>query len=197
MEDSGLSKENEETSGKKSLSASNKLPLILVLSIFVSSLFLAFLIFFQKALVSNKNKANPQNQNTPKEKQDTTSVLSVGPNAVILSSIPEGNKVDIDVVLLEKPGYALVHDNDDGKPGKILGQSELFPQGENKTISVNLDRAGKTGETLYIGLYLDDGDGKFDPLKDQLAKDGFGNTVVAQVTVTKSVDSEGNLEISY
>lgn len=65
------------------------------------------------------------------------------------------NRVTIDLVTSEGPGWLVVHADNEGKPGAVLGYSPV-QAGENRDVVVALDATGITG-TLYAMLHIDAG----------------------------------------
>ena len=122
-------------------------------------------------------------------------LLSLSPNAVVVTESSAGKIITVAKVKLEAPGYVVVHEGKTGSPGAILGYSKLLPEGEEMDVVVGLASAVADGEALYAMLHLDNGDGKFDAKSDMPAKDNLGNPVMMRFVVGKSV--EGALLISY
>ena len=104
-------------------------------------------------------------------------------NAVAVSDYTLGKTVSVASVLLQKPGYVMIHEDDRGNPGKIIGTSKLLLAGESTNVVVNLTRASKEGEELYAMLHLDDGDGKFNATTDSPVTDDQENVVMMNFTV--------------
>ena len=119
----------------------------------------------------------------------------VGKNAIYVAEQAPRRSISVAVVHLEQSGFAVIHEDAAGAPGKILGASGLLPTGETKNASIPLSRATKDGETLYAMLHLDDGDGAFDAAKDKPAKDSVGGEPVMMI-VTVSVGAEEPADVS-
>lgn len=107
-------------------------------------------------------------------------------NAVAVSDYTVGKTVSVAIVLLEKPGYVMIHEDDKGNPGKIIGTSRLLPAQESTNVVVTLTRASKDAEVLYAMLHLDDGDGKFNATTDNPIVDSEGKVVLMNFTVGAS-----------
>ena len=107
-------------------------------------------------------------------------------NLVLVTDYTAGKTATVARVVLEKPGYVMIHEDLSGKPGAIIGSSALLPIGESSDVVVNLKRASKDGEVLYAMLHMDDGDGKFNATVDVPLTDSSGNVVVMNYTVEKS-----------
>ncbi len=125
--------------------------------------------------------------------------LIVGTNAIYVAEQSPSRTVSVAVARLEKTGFVVIHEDAAGPrsagsafvatsakeagfseasaPGRILGTSGLLPAGETKNLApIALSRATADGETLYAMLHLDDGDGVFDPAKDEPAQDSVGSS---------------------
>ncbi len=70
------------------------------------------------------------------------------------------DKVLIDVLFLDKPGYVVIHKvTEEGKPGMVIGNSGLL-NGLNQKVPVTItDWRDETG--LFAMLHYDDGDGTY------------------------------------
>lgn len=104
-------------------------------------------------------------------------------NAVAVSDYTVGKTVTVAIVLLQKPGYVMIHEDDKGNPGKIIGIGKLLPVGESTNVVVTLTRTSKEAEVLYAMLHLDDGDGKFNATTDNPITDSQRNVVMMNFTV--------------
>ena len=134
-------------------------------------------------------------RNIPPEKIRAAVPFVISPNAVAITDYPEGKIVTATKVKLESSGYVVVHEDRAGAPGMILGYSKLLKAGESDDVAIGLSKAAKAGDSLYVMLHLDDGDGKFNAKADMPAKDNFGNSVVMMFVVGS--DAEGSLQVSY
>jgi hypothetical protein len=68
-----------------------------------------------------------------------------------------GRSVTGSIVYLAAPGYLVIHEDNNGEPGAILGSSALLPAGESTGIQVALSRESKDGETLHAMLHFEKG----------------------------------------
>lgn len=112
--------------------------------------------------------------------------LIIGTNAIYVAEQAPSRTLAVAVVRLEKAGFVAVHEDAAGAPGGILGVSGILPAGEtNNLASIPLVRLTRDGETLYAMLYLDDGDGVFDAVKDKPALDpAYALPVMMIITVS-------------
>ncbi len=115
--------------------------------------------------------------------------LIVGRNAIYVAEQSPSRIVSVAVVRLEKVGFVVIHEDNAGKSGKILGASGALPAGETKNLTpITISRTTVDGETLYAMIHLDDGDGTFDATKDEPAQDSLGGEPVMMI-FTVSLDA--------
>ncbi|HEY4498272.1 MAG TPA: hypothetical protein VJA63_01420 [Candidatus Paceibacterota bacterium] len=74
---------------------------------------------------------------------------------------PARDRVVVENIVLKEPGYVVIYGDAGGMPGEMLGNGELIV-GRHKNVVVFLNREVKQGETLYVILHRDDGDGGFE-----------------------------------
>ncbi|MGD8805910.1 MAG: hypothetical protein PVH65_08660 [Chloroflexota bacterium] len=108
-------------------------------------------------------------------------------NAVAVADQPlgEGDTVTVASVTSDTAGWLVIHAQADGKPGPILGQSQVVA-GENSDVVVEIDPAGAT-EILYAMLHVDagvEGEFEFPGGADGPATDADGNVVTPSFALT-------------
>lgn len=147
--------------------------ILLILGI-ITIIILGSVLFF---IDDNDEKLNINDQ----------SGLIISNNAIYVADQIPGDNILVQVAHLEKPGFVVIHEDNNGAPGKILGVSSLLGAGETKNLpSINLFRATKDNETIYAMIHLDNGDGKFDVTNDKPALDSIGGVPVMMiVTISK------------
>ena len=90
---------------------------------------------------------------------------------------------------LVQPGFVVIHEDNAGAPGVVLGASGLLSAGEHRAVlAISLTRAAADGETLDAMLHVDDGDGRFDQAHDPPVIDATGGGPVMMV-FTVSADA--------
>ena len=110
--------------------------------------------------------------------------LIVRENALYVAEQPPSNTVSVAIVRLEKPGFAVVHEDVNEAPGGILGVSNLITSGETKdSLPITLSRSTLDGETIYVMLHFDNGDGVFDATKDKPVVDPIANEPMMMIVV--------------
>ena len=126
----------------------------------------------------------------PKSTGDQSGLI-ISNNAIYTAEQMPGYSVSVQIVRLEKPGFVVIHEDADGKPGKILGESALLSAGETENLPpITLSHATKDGETIYAMLHFDNGDGKFNAFDDKSVLDPAGNAPVMTVVVVSEDASE-------
>jgi len=119
--------------------------------------------------------------------------LIVDKNAIYATEQLPSQTVSVALVRLANPGFVVIHEDSEDMPGQILGQSVVLKAGETKNLSpITLSRSTKDGETLYIMLHFDDGDGLFNPTKDKPVLDSVsGEPLLTIVIVSKDASEPG------
>ncbi len=104
-----------------------------------------------------------------KESEEKKPELSVSSQSLI------EDKVIIDYLYLDKPGYVVIHSDNDGQPGEVIGHSDLI-SGEANYIQILIDET-KAGTKIFVMLHYDDnGDGIYgfpDEDKPALLEEGI------------------------
>jgi len=117
---------------------------------------------------------------------DETSLVR---NLISVKEQTEGVRVILDEVSVENLAWAVIHEEDTDKPGRILG-AQLFDAGATKPGTVDLLRGTLAGRAYYAMLHSDNGDRAFNPKNDLPIADEQGNPVMMKFTATATTDSE-------
>jgi len=126
---------------------------------------------------------------TPNEQKDGDTEVGeavTGGDFILASDQTEGVRVILDKVSLKEGGWAVIHENSEGTPGRILG-AQLFDAGEYTNAAVELLRGTLAGGTYYAMLHSDNGDRSFDPKKDWAVTDEEGNPILSEFQVLPAV----------
>lgn len=91
---------------------------------------------------------------------------SIGPMEIAVSDQGPGKQIRIESVLLPGTGFATIEKTN----RKTIGSSSLLKAGKSTDILINLSEY-IDGETIFVRLYKDDGDGAFHPKKDKWVLD--------------------------
>lgn len=126
---------------------------------------------------------------------DTGAPLLVGDNAIYVSDAKPAATVMVGFAVLADGGYVVIHEDSDGKPGAIVGNSDILSQGENKDFEAALSRESIDGETLYAMIHSDNGDGEFNPAEDLPIKDDQENVVLMKFQVSESAEEPGAVSL--
>lgn len=132
-----------------------------------------------------------------KPSPEDSSGLIIGKNAIYATEQKTGNTISVSIVRLEKPGFAVVHEDNAGSVGEVLGMSGLLSAGETENPSaIELSRQTADGETVYVMLHLDNGDGVFDPASDIPALDSVsGEPIMIIVPISKDAEESGPVNL--
>ncbi len=80
----------------------------------------------------------------------------------------EADAVEIDSYTIDDDGFAVIHEDDDGQPGAIIGYTDLLEEGSGSDVVADLNRDAEDGETLWGMLHYDATDaGLFEDPADQ------------------------------
>jgi hypothetical protein len=102
----------------------------------------------------------------------------------------DGTSVVVASVTLPAPGFIAVHSNADGKPGAVIGNSELLPAGTSTDVVIVLDQPLAATDMVFPMVHIDiDGDGEYtfvppDNIVDVPATTADGGVAVAGAEVT-------------
>lgn len=153
-------------------------------------LFFVVIAILGTALVLLTQKTStPEITTTPDETQ--ASVEEAAFDAVVSLNHPAGATTTITKVMLTNPGFVTIHVDENGKPGTVLGNSLLLPEGTYANVVISLSRPSTEGEPLYAMLHTDNGNGIYEfPGPDAPLTDEQGNTVMMKYVV-------GNLDHGY
>ncbi len=143
----------------------------------------------------------PEDNTTIGDEQMTASstptTVNENGNSIAVDAQVAGTKVTVSEVTFTAPAWVAIHDDVNGKPGRILG-AQLFDKGTSKG-EVTLLRSTVSGKNYIAVIHSDNGDHKFTPATDKALEDAKamvtfsvnGSTTVAPVTstTTSSVDT--------
>ena len=103
-------------------------------------------------------------------------VIVSGTNAIEVNDQRAGDKVEITMATLSKAGWVVVHEDDNGAAGKVLGARRYEPG--IYLAEVELLRSTESGKIYYAMLHIDDGDKEFNLGKDAPMKGEDGVVVM-------------------
>lgn len=95
--------------------------------------------------------------------------MKLGENAIVVMEQRLSDKVTMTAINMEKAGFVIIHKDAGGKPGAIIGVSKWFPSGQYANEDIGTTETLLEGVDYYAKLYVDDGNGIFDPKNDKPA----------------------------
>lgn len=129
--------------------------------------------------------------NTPTSApEDTSSAMLAEENAVVVVEQRPGSTATASAVVLASPGFLVIHEDNNGAPGAILGASTVLSAGESKNVEVTLSRATRDGERLHAMLHSDaDANGTFNASADTPVQSTLGGPISGWFEVSSSADT--------
>jgi len=103
--------------------------------------------------------------------------------------VPEqagGSEIFIENTVLQNAGFVVIHKEENGKPGEIIGASDLLQVGTKKNFLMDIDEEVVEGDTLFAMIHTDDGDGVFDGSLDSPFIDDNGDIVLVKFIIVNA-----------
>jgi hypothetical protein len=126
---------------------------------------------------------------------DTVNGMRVEENAVVATEQRPGRTVKVAQVYLAEPGYVVIHEDNNGEAGVILGSSALLQAGENNNVVVTLTRATEDGEKLWSMLHVESNSNTtFDSSVDVPVESNRGGPISGWFEI--KADAEENIEVT-
>lgn len=126
-----------------------------------------------------------------------SSFARIADNALFLVEQRPGNMIIVNIVALLSPGYVVIHESANGKPGAIIGASALLENNGGQNIPITLIRPAKDGEELIAMLHTEKSVAGFDPQTDLPIRDTEGNIIHAVFGVSASALDPSTIEIMF
>ncbi len=149
---------------------------IVTVIVIIALIVLGYYMFSSKSIPTTNNEDSMKVENTQASKEI---------NRVMVSDQFPGNIVYISSVQLAQPGFVVIHKDNAGTPGAIIGY-QYFEKGTYPG-KITLTSNTIEGGIYYAMLHSDNGDKKFDAAKDLPLKDSTGNTIMKLFRVTNNV----------
>lgn len=130
-----------------------------------------------------KGNKNGTEINATEETSETANPNDV--NRIIVSDQFPGNIVYISSVQLAQPGFVVIHKDNKGVPGDVIGY-QYFDKGTYPG-KITLTSPTVENGTYYAMLHSDNADKKFDAAKDAPLKDSSGNVIMKSFKATTTV----------
>ena len=123
--------------------------------------------------------SNPDTLEAPQAQGQVDNALSIS------AQEPTNLGAIIDSVSLREPGFIIIHENQNGAPGKIIAQSQLLTAGARQ--DVNIIASLTPGNTYWAMLHKDDGNGTFDAQYDLPAQNAAGQIINVSFEILSSI----------
>lgn len=149
---------------------------------FVTVIVIIILVVLGYYMYKGTDSKTPSETNSSMTNEDDSSKEI---NRVVVSDQYPGNIVYISSAQFSAPGWVVIHKDNNGKPGDVIGYT-YFDKGINPG-KINLKENTKEGMMYYAMLHSDDGDKKFDASKDVPLKDSKGGIIMKIFRATTSV----------
>jgi hypothetical protein len=120
---------------------------------------------------------------------DGNGMTSQEVNRIVMSDQFPGNVVYLSSVQLAEPGWVVIHKDNAGQPGEIIG-SMYFEAGLNPGGRINLTESTVEGGVYYAMLHRDNGDKVFNESVDVPLRDSRGNIIMRLFRASASVGAE-------
>ncbi len=126
-------------------------------------------------LVSGSKKSETPVVTEPVVTTEPTTVAAL--NRIVMVDQYPGNIVYLSSVQVEKSAWVVIHANNAGQPGEIIG-SVHFAAGLTAGTKITLTKPTVDGGTYYAVIYTSDGAAKFNAKTDLPLKDAKGNVIM-------------------
>jgi hypothetical protein len=119
------------------------------------------------------------------ESNESSLVQNSNVNRIMISDQFPGNIVYVSSVQLAQPGFIVIHADNAGTPGAVIGY-QYFEKGTYPG-KITLTSSTIEGGIYYAMLHSDNGDKKLDAAKDLPLKDSSGNIIMKLFRATNVV----------
>ncbi|MBI2473102.1 hypothetical protein HYV70_00915 [Candidatus Uhrbacteria bacterium] len=157
----------------------------------VTTLVIVILLIGPEKQIS-KQKQVEQSQQTTEPSRSTTfeSMLEAADNAIYVENQKTGaSSVQIGFVVLSRPGYVVVFNDQQGIPGSVIGQSDLLSSG-GEHFAIPVSNPLQEGEVYYAILYHDDGDERLRLEKDVQVTDSQNSVILMNFIASQEAEPE-------
>lgn len=165
---------------------------------FIITLFV-ILVALAVFLIIKTNKVKYDGRGTPAAEETGGAAgqfAKLSENAIVVLEQRLTDDVSINAINMEKAGFVIIHRDAGGKPGAIVGVSRWFPAGQYSDEEIGTTETLMDGVSYYAVLYVDDGNGIFDPKEDKPAQN-FAGDVMGVFEASKDAADPNGVEIYY
>jgi len=117
-------------------------------------------VFLISACAQQPEPAQPTPQPAIVTPAPTEEVAETKPSIAVDEQKVKDDHIVVTRLFLDKPGYVVIHKVADGKPGPVIGNSELL-NGENSNVEVKVSDYENENELIAM-LHYDDGDSDYE-----------------------------------
>lgn len=164
----------------------------LVIAVIITFVIAFWLGFFVGWLITGRNASQDLTAFQREENQALSEEESARAPQKSFSASGKGNTLRVEdqlasksarvnTVALDREGWVVIHEDNEGAPGAILGAAWL-PAGSHKNVEVNLLRGTEAGRRYYAMLHHEISDGSeshlFNLEKDLPMQDAGGNLIM-------------------
>ena len=168
-------------------SSSKKAIIFVVVAVVIAALFALFIFMSQSQKPQVTDEALTETEEVQEALQPQDSVTT--------GNIIGNDQVYVVSATLTNPGFVSVHEQEDELPGDVIGASTYLLPGTYSDLYITLTRDLIDGETIYIVLLADDGDGILGfPLPDQPVLNEMGSVVGDIIVVSLDEEAEEKVE---
>jgi hypothetical protein len=117
---------------------------------------LILIIILVVGFVIFRSKTN--NDQAPTNSNNSTAGMRVEDNAIYVQEQKPGKELIANMAVLKKPGFIVIHQDNNGVPGAIIGISQYLTEGEHDNVKIILNTSTMDKQTIYAMLHEDNGD---------------------------------------
>jgi len=139
-------------------------------------------IFLISACAQQPTPAQPTTQ--PSVIESAEEVAETKPSITVDELKIENDNIVITRLFLDKPGYVVIHKVVDGKPGLVIGNSELL-DGVNSNVNIKVSNYEDENELIAM-LHYDDGDRSYEFPGDDTPTTADGKVVLQKFTLLET-----------
>ena len=137
---------------------------------------------------------------------DTADVIEAGAsgqfaklasNALVVRDQKPDDVVFVSALNMESGGFVIIHTDEDGRAGNIVGVSKWFAPGNYADEEVGVIRKLSDNTVYHAQLHADDGDGIFDPKSDKTVVGQGGDELMSTFSVSVKAEDPRDTVIYY
>jgi len=130
-------------------------------------------------IIDDQDQVDDESDTNGDVKDTSSTVVSIA--SISVNDQNFGDMVSVASVVLDRTGWIVVYEDNEGKPGSILGAG-LYNEGTTSDGEVVLLRSTVPDSLYYVKIHADDGDRQFDFKKDVAVVGANGDEIVTTFT---------------